>query len=138
MGKLSVFFAAVLALVLGGCAGQVDGPEVFEIRADQPFVADLCSAAAERINPEERVTVVVRYVSIAPGSELPNAVWDVDGFGAGEMDRATLSLHAHTSSNAPIPGYALEVGEEASVDAVEAAIRDWIEILHPESSGPDE
>jgi|GEM_PF-6729438 len=117
MWKLAV---ALVAVLLGGCGPTYTAPEERTVVTAYQYIADRCSEAAGRINAERAspTDMIVKVVLVTEQTDDENAFpLESSGFtGLGE-DRATTGTEGDRR--------VLYVGADATVDAVEEALREF-------------
>lgn len=120
MGKLSAL-VAVLAALLVGCAGEVEGPEEFAFTTDDADLYLRGTEAADQVNAEDP-TVLVTVELLSPAATIE--------------ERHLANLIPSTASGLG-PEWAgvttnqwalvLMVGEDADIEAIKAGFREWID-----------
>jgi hypothetical protein len=116
VSKLSVFVAA-LALVLGGCAGEVEGPEEFAFMTEGGALNPLVIDAADEINAEDP-TVLVTIEFATPGD--PDDLVNLQAYSGPGLNPEYVGIGATAKT------HVLFVGDEASVEQIKVGMRNWI------------
>jgi hypothetical protein len=121
VGKLSGLVAGALALLLVGCAGEVEGPEEFPLVTEHSGVYLRALDAAELVNAEDP-TILVTIELLTPGEpEDEGKLVNLDAAPSGpgyDPERVVIGATAKT--------HLLLIGDDASTEQIAVGMRDWV------------